>query len=117
AGAHQQLYHIRVGELKEYKGNWRSIGEKTDRDFSYTNFEVNIEENDVIYLFTDGFPDQFGGDNRRKFKHKNFRELIFEIHRKPMIEQKNILAKRFNEWKGKNEQIDDVLVIGISFNT
>ena len=113
AAAHNSLYVIRNNELTIHKGEWRSIGERIDDDFSYTNYEIDIEEDDVIYMLTDGYADQYGGPKRKKFKYRRFKELIMEIHHKPMQEQKIILNRTFEDWKGENEQIDDVLVIGI----
>jgi hypothetical protein len=66
----------------------------------------------MFYLFTDGYIDQFGGDNRRKFRIAPFRALLFSVHLKTMDEQKKLLESRFNAWKGELEQIDDVLVFG-----
>jgi serine phosphatase RsbU (regulator of sigma subunit) len=67
----------------------------------------------MIYTFTDGFADQFGGPKGKKFKYKQFEELLLSVHRLPLTEQSLILEEKFNSWKGAHEQVDDVLVIGI----
>jgi serine phosphatase RsbU (regulator of sigma subunit) len=74
---------------------------------------VQIRKGDCIYLFSDGYADQFGGPNGKKFKYKSLQLLLLEIHNKPMEEQKVILETEFEKWKGMLEQIDDVCVIGI----
>jgi serine phosphatase RsbU (regulator of sigma subunit) len=79
----------------------------------FTNKKVQLQKGDTLYMFSDGFYDQFGGDTGRKFMKKTFRELIVDISSKPMKEQKEIVNNRFNEWKGTYDQADDVLVAGI----
>ncbi len=79
----------------------------------FTNHFVQYEKGDVIYLFTDGYADQFGGDKGRKFMYKQFQELLLRNHHKPMEEQKAILEQTFDEWMNGYEQVDDVLVMGI----
>ena len=75
--------------------------------------EVQLEKGDCIYMFSDGFADQFGGPNARKFKYKPFKQLLFENADKPMAEQKSMLEKAFNDWKGDTEKVDDVVVLGL----
>ncbi len=70
-------------------------------------------KNDIIYLFTDGFKDQFGGSEFSKIKAKQFREWLLEIHQMPMKVQKEILEQKYENWKGNNEQTDDVCVVGL----
>lgn len=85
-----------------------------NRENSFTNFEIQLESNDKLYMFSDGFPDQFGGKSNKKFKIKNFRNLLLDIHQKPMAEQKEILNETLINWMGtENEQIDDILVMGV----
>lgn len=79
----------------------------------FTNHTVELHKNDIFYLFTDGYTDQFGGPNDRKFLTKNFKELLVSIAHYPMQEQKNILDYTFEGWKGKSYQVDDVTVIGL----
>jgi serine phosphatase RsbU (regulator of sigma subunit) len=80
---------------------------------SFTNHEMDIQKGDIIYIFTDGYIDQFGGPEVKKYRLAPFKDLLMTIADKPMEEQKEILELEFNMWKGKYEQIDDVLVMGI----
>jgi len=79
----------------------------------FKNNEINLQPGDTLYLFSDGYYDQFGGDSGRKLYTRNFRELLTEIHTLPIEEQKEEIEDRFDAWKGEYRQIDDVLVIGI----
>lgn len=82
---------------------------------TFTNQEFNLSPGDVIYLSSDGYKDQFGGTNQRKFMSKNFKKLLVDIHKKPMEKQQEILDLTFENWRGELEQVDDVLVAGIRF--
>ena len=75
--------------------------------------KIQLQKNDILYLFSDGYADQFGGDKGKKFKYKQLKEILLEVQNLTMTEQRSILEHRFNNWKGKLEQVDDVLVIGI----
>ena len=74
---------------------------------------INLKAGDCLYLYTDGYPDQFGGPKGKKFKYKQLEKKLLAISSKPMNEQKKILEQTFDGWKGNLEQVDDVLVIGI----
>ncbi|MCW3078479.1 MAG: protein serine/threonine phosphatase [Bacteroidetes bacterium] len=87
-------------------------GEKTD---PFTSHDFLLQKNDCLYLFTDGYADQFGGPKGKKFKSRQLEERLLEINDLPLIEQKGFLEQTFNNWKGNLEQIDDVLIIGIKF--
>lgn len=114
AGAYNPLILIRNNELILIKGDKVPIGSvEGDVMPSFTDHKMDITEGDCLYMFSDGYPDQFGGPDGRKFMSKRFRELLFEIHKKPIKEQKQILNQTLEEWMGDNEQIDDILVIGI----
>ena len=67
----------------------------------------------MIYLFSDGYPDQFGGKKGKKFMVNQFRQLLLSIHKKPMEEQKRLLDKTLEDWKGAEDQVDDILVMGV----
>lgn len=82
---------------------------------AFANHIIELEKGDVVYLFSDGYPDQFGGDDEKKFKYKQLKELLLKVHKKPMSDQKEILHKRFEEWKGDTMQIDDVVILGVRF--
>lgn len=126
AGAHNSLYLItnnaaNAGEraltagyfyLTEVKADRQPIG-KYEKSTPFTNHQLQLQENDVIVLFSDGFADQFGGPDGKKFKYKPFKELLLSIHEKSMENQKTFVLRTFENWKGKEEQIDDVCVIGV----
>ncbi len=114
AGANNPLWIIRKGstEIEEIKADKQPIG-KYQNLKPYTNHELKIQKGDSIYIFTDGYPDQFGGERNKKFKTTNFKKLLLSIQNKKMDEQKSLLDQAFEEWKGNNEQVDDVCVIGV----
>ena len=104
-------------ELIEIKADRMPIGiqivEKIADLPSFTNHKIKLSKGDTIYMFSDGFVDQFGGPNGKKFKSKQFKQLLVDIQEKNMTEQKAILDKTIEDWKGDLEQIDDILVMGI----
>lgn len=114
AGAHNPLYVIRKGEMIEIKADRMSIG-FLDKDVpaKFTNHTMELKEGDMLYLFSDGFPDQIGGPHRKKFYYRPFKDLLLSIHTLQMHEQKKRLEEVFSAWKGEFEQTDDILVIGI----
>ena len=81
----------------------------------FTHHELILEKEDTVYIFSDGYIDQFGGPKQRKFMLKNFKKLLLSIDDKTMDEQKTILKKTLAEWKGDTEQVDDILVMGVRF--
>ena len=83
------------------------------REQPFVNHEIQLENNDYIYLFSDGFLDQLGGENGKKFMIRNFRKLLLDIHSKPMKEQNQMLKKTLKEWQNSHEQVDDILVMGM----
>jgi len=113
AGAHNPLWIIRGGEIQETKANKQPIG-KFDNQLPYTTHTFDLQKGDSIYIFSDGYVDQFGGEKGKKFKAKAFRELLLSIQGKAMEEQKDIIDNSFESWRGNLEQIDDVCVIGVS---
>lgn len=112
AGANNGLYLIRQGELTQIKADKQPIGKYEDAK-PFTLHEFDLEKGDVIYTFSDGYPDQFGGAKGKKFMYKPFRELLLSIHHKPMEEQQTLLLNAFEEWRGSMDQIDDVCIIGV----
>ena len=112
AGANNPLWIIRNSELIETKANKQPIG-INDMNQPFTNHTFQLFDGDCIYLFTDGFADQFGGSNEKKFMTKKFKETLIRNSSLPMADQGIELEKVFNDWKGKEEQVDDVLVIGV----
>jgi len=114
SGANNPIYIIRKGEMLEYKGNNMPVA-YYDNMTPFTRHTIQMKQGDRVYLFSDGFPDQFGGPNGKKFMYKPFKELLLEVHERPMEEQERILKMVFDEWKGNLDQIDDVLVMGLRF--
>ena len=115
AGAYNPLYLIRDGELHEYKADRMPVGIYHVEKDSFTNHEIKIKKGDIIYIFSDGFVDQFGGPAQTKFKSLNMKKLLLEINNKPMKDQKQIMEEKFEKWKGELNQIDDIIFIGIKF--
>jgi serine phosphatase RsbU (regulator of sigma subunit) len=113
SGAFRPLYIIKNKKLIEIKGDFMPLGISHDDDSSFTNNEILIEKNDIIYIFSDGYVDQIGGPERKTLKSKNFKSLLMNIHQKPPEEQKKVLENYFEEWRGNLEQIDDILIVGI----
>ncbi|MDF1671907.1 MAG: tetratricopeptide repeat protein [Vicingaceae bacterium] len=112
AGANNPLWIIRNNEIIETKGDKQPIGKYMNK-MPFTNHTVNLQNGDTIYLLTDGFPDQFGGEKGKKYKYKPLKEKLLSINSLPLLEQKELLYKEFSEWKGELEQIDDVCLVGI----
>jgi serine phosphatase RsbU (regulator of sigma subunit) len=113
AGANNPLILIRNNELTHIKGDKMPIGIHLRGELSFTNNVMEIQKGDVIYTFSDGYVDQFGGDAGRKFMIKHFKELLLEIHHKPMNEQRQILEETLKNWHGNTPRIDDVVVMGV----
>ncbi len=113
AGAYNHLYYIHDHMLNVIKADRMPVGISEKSIASFTNHTMDIQSGDIFYLFTDGFADQFGGPLRKKFRIGNLRELLLEVHEKEMTEQKRLLFEAFINWKGKEQQVDDVLAIGI----
>ncbi|MCH8318969.1 MAG: SpoIIE family protein phosphatase, partial [Bacteroidetes bacterium] len=116
AGAYRPLFLIRNGILSEIKGDRFSIGGlQTDKKRKFTNHTLNIQKGDSIYIFTDGFVDQFGGIKDKRFMAKRFKELLQDIQDVNIREQGKALDETIEKWRGNEEQIDDILVIGMRF--
>jgi len=113
SGAFRPLYLLRNGDILESGGDNMPIGIYEDEESSFTNKEIPIEKGDVLYLFTDGYLDQMGGDNRKTFKSQNFKKLLLSIYTFPLQKQRELLEEKLNVWQGDLEQVDDILVVGI----
>jgi serine phosphatase RsbU (regulator of sigma subunit) len=114
AGANNPLWLIQNNALKEISPTKQSIG-RTDDPQPFSTHTIPIQKGDMIYLFTDGYADQFGGPRGKKFRYKQFQELVLSIHHLPADEQEHRLDQAFREWKSNLEQVDDVCVAGIRF--
>lgn len=116
SGAHRPLYHVRKGELEQFKGDKYPIGgNQYEGKNSFSNHIISFEEGDMIYFFSDGFTDQFGGPDQLKIGPKRTRELLLSNSHLPMEEQHDRIKETFETWQGDNSQIDDVIMIGIKF--
>ena len=114
SGAYNPLYLIRDGEVLETKGDKFPVGEFLgDEKQNFTNHTVQLQEGDTIYVFSDGYADQFGGPKGKKFMYKRFRQLLLDIQKKPMLKQQEILNEEIDRWRGDLEQVDDIIVIGL----
>ena len=112
AGAFFPLYIIRDNKLTEIKGDRQSLG--IPLESSFKDNRTRIMNGDIIYMFSDGYADQFGGPNNKKFMYRRFRHLLLTIHKFPMEDQKAILEDSIANWSKDEEQVDDMMVIGIS---
>lgn len=113
AGAFNPLWFVRNGELQTIRASRMPIGRymhKTTEPFE--QHTIDLHDGDVFYIFSDGFQDQFGGPDDRKFSAKRFKALLRDIHDKPLTQQEKLLDNTFSSWIGKQEQIDDIVVIG-----
>jgi sigma-B regulation protein RsbU (phosphoserine phosphatase) len=114
AGANNPLLLIRNNEVIKFKGDRFPIGAfEGDNPQKFKNSDIDLQEGDCLYLSSDGYADQFGGPDNKKFMFRKFEELLLEIHNQPMEAQKESLHKELYKWMGVNDQVDDILVIGI----
>jgi len=113
AGAYNPLYLVRDGELIEKKANRMPVGLHVKQNEQFTSTYFDYLPGDTIYVFTDGYADQFGGVDETKFLSKNFKKLLVDINQNSMIEQAQIIDKTHLAWRSEIPQIDDILIIGI----
>jgi serine phosphatase RsbU (regulator of sigma subunit) len=113
AGAYIPIYVVHNGQFIEYKADRMPIGIYHGKKESFKNNEIKVSKGDIVYFLSDGFIDQFGGPDGGKFKRANLKKLLSQISMKPLSEQKEILISQFEKWKGSNNQVDDVTVIGV----
>ncbi len=112
AGANNSLYLFRNGNLSEYKADKIPIGYAEGRTRNFTNYRIQLEKGDTVYLFSDGYADQFGGPKGKKFMVGQFRTFLAQIHTLPLADQARTLDATIEQWRGNLEQVDDILVIG-----
>ena len=118
SSAKRPLIVIRNKEIIYYKGYIRSIGGFKDEKKIFENKQINLKENDILYLFTDGYTDQFGGENNKKFSMKRFKNLLLKATELSNIkEMKDFFTEEFEIWRNKEEQTDDVLVMSLNIST
>ena len=116
AGAKNNLYVVQGDKLKILKANYYSIGGRQirpDMQVEFTCYDFMYDDNTSIYMFSDGYLDQFGGEDNEKFNTQRFREMILNNRNLPMEQQKAVLAETMDKWKGDRQQIDDFLVLGV----
>ena len=117
AGANNPLYVIKENkgkpELKEIKADRMPLGYYPGKEKSFSNQNIQLETGDTFYIFSDGFIDQKGGREEKKFLSKNFKKLLLEINDQAMQDQKKILEESLSDWMGDQAQIDDLLVLGV----
>ena len=114
AGAFNPLYVVRDGEVMETKGDRRPIGSFVGaEDKKFTNHKLKLQKNDALYIFSDGFADQFGGPEGKKFRYKQFREILVQTHDDDISAKNEFLQEVIDTWRGEFEQIDDIVVIGV----
>jgi ligand-binding sensor domain-containing protein len=113
AGAKNPLYLIRNDRILEYKGDRFSVGPGSDDGQKFENYIIELEKDDIIYMFSDGYADQFGGPKNKKFKYRRFRSVLLDIYKKNTAMQQNELKDIITRWKNGNEQVDDMLIMGI----
>ncbi|MFW6227578.1 MAG: tetratricopeptide repeat protein, partial [Bacteroidota bacterium] len=113
SGAKNPLYLVRDGEVIVYKGNRSPIGYYT-KDIPFTTQKIKTRKGDSLYIFSDGYIDQLGGKELKKFMARRFQKILVDINDKPMETRREILVEKFNKWKGEYAQVDDIMVMGIS---
>lgn len=113
AGANRPLFIIRDDVLTEYKSDKVAIAGFTADDHHFKQQKIDLHKEDCLYIFTDGYADQFGGPEGKKFMTKNFKSMVQSLSKKPMSEQEREITKSHSDWKGNYEQVDDILVIGL----
>ena len=115
AGGFNPLLLVREGAIELFKADPMPIGIGAISGKDFTRHDLKILKGDVVYLFSDGYEDQFGGEKDKKFSRKRFRNLLLDIHARSMAEQKKSLEKTLDQWMDGREQIDDITVMGIRF--
>ncbi len=113
AGAFNPLYLVRGNDIIEGPADRMPVGFHDKLATPFTNTTIPLQRGDALYIFSDGYVDQFGGENGKKFMAKRFKQLLIDIHQKGMEEQKDILDKTITDWRGELDQVDDILVIGM----
>jgi len=113
AGAYNPLLIFQNGGLKEFKGDRMPIGIYYGEKESFTNHEINVSKGDILYIFSDGLCDQFGGPDGVKYKIANLKNLLTTINQEPLEEQKKRIEEEFSNWRGSADQVDDITIIGV----
>jgi serine phosphatase RsbU (regulator of sigma subunit) len=115
SGANQSVYILRKNELYELKGDRMPIGRQFGEQRIFQEYTWDLEEGDLLYAFSDGYVDQFGGERNKKYSKKRLRKKLAKWCSLDLQEQKYRLIDEFIRWKGKTEQIDDVIFFGMKY--
>ncbi|MDQ3112392.1 MAG: serine/threonine-protein phosphatase [Bacteroidota bacterium] len=115
SSAKRPAIFVRDGKLQEFKGSKLSIGGLRTEEKRFNEIQITYEEDDCLYLYSDGIVDQFGGAQNKKLTTKRLREIILEVSQLSVHDQSRQVEELFESWKGNNEQTDDALMIGIRF--
>lgn len=118
SGAHRPLYYVKNGEIVQYKGNPKAVGGiplRKRQEKSFETHKISIEPRDKLFIFSDGLPDQIGGDSGRKYQARRIRNVITENSGYTMEQYGDYFDKDYLKWRGNFKQIDDILLIGIEF--
>jgi serine phosphatase RsbU (regulator of sigma subunit) len=113
SGAFNNLYLIRNNELLEYHADRMPIAVNDISKESFSSHLIKIKKGDLLYMFSDGYADQFGGPNNKKYKYSTMKSFLLSINKLPMSVQHKKLEDEFDSWKGANSQVDDVLLLGL----
>nr|AOE12546.1 hypothetical protein [uncultured bacterium]CCF99360.1 serine/threonine protein kinases [uncultured Cytophagia bacterium] len=113
SGAYNPLLHISKNEINQLKGDSQPVGLHTGKKLPFTNKEIQVSKGDMLYIYSDGFPDQFGGEKGKKYLSGKFKKFLLSISDKPIDEQNTLIEAEFTNWIGDHEQIDDVCVMGV----
>ena len=117
SGAFSPMFLVREGELEEYRADRMPIGIHDYVDVGFTSYDIDVQKDDIIYIFSDGYASQFGGKMGKKFMSSRMKKLLLEISGEPMDEQKKILNEKIEAWMGTQyDQVDDILVIGFKIS-
>ncbi len=112
SGAFNPMYIIRDNKIIEFKGDRMTLS-YLDNIFDFSRQEIKTRPDDLVYLFTDGYIDQFGGQEEKKFLRDQFKQVLLKIHKNPLVVQKEMLLDTYNSWKGNGDQVDDITVVGL----
>jgi serine phosphatase RsbU (regulator of sigma subunit) len=115
AGAYNPMLLVRNEELFEYKGDYMPVGTHIIETKPFSSQKIPLEHGDMIYLYSDGYPDQFGGPRGGKYKAKPFKNYLARISNEPVKKQAVMLEKELRDWMGEVPQVDDILVTGIRY--
>ena len=113
AGAYNPMYLIRNNELEIIKTDKFAIGSFTAGEKHYNTFELDVQKGDKVYIFSDGYADQFGGLKGKKFMYRQFKETLLSTVNESMEDQKQLLDQKIEAWKGSYSQVDDIVIFGV----